>query len=86
MSFFSPGSQWLEFYTGGKLKKVSVSGGAPVAIAIDPRHLEGRTPTCDVYVVAARSAAAWDADPSLVDVRGRPQSRTFDGATIHPAG
>jgi Tol biopolymer transport system component/tRNA A-37 threonylcarbamoyl transferase component Bud32 len=30
--FFSPDSQWLGFFTGGKLKKVSVSGGAVVTL------------------------------------------------------
>jgi serine/threonine protein kinase/Tol biopolymer transport system component len=31
--FFSPDGQWLGFFTGGKLKKVSVSGGAAVTLA-----------------------------------------------------
>jgi serine/threonine-protein kinase len=37
--FFSPDSQWLGFFAGGKLKKISVSGGAAVTIgdAADPR-------------------------------------------------
>jgi Tol biopolymer transport system component len=30
--FFSPDGQWLGFFAGGKLKKVSVSGGAPVTV------------------------------------------------------
>ena len=30
--FFSPDSQWLGFFAGGKLKKVSVSGGAALTI------------------------------------------------------
>jgi serine/threonine-protein kinase len=28
--FFSPDGQWIAFFAGGKLKKVSVTGGAPV--------------------------------------------------------
>jgi serine/threonine-protein kinase len=28
--FFSPDGQWIAFFAGGKLKKVSVAGGAPV--------------------------------------------------------
>jgi eukaryotic-like serine/threonine-protein kinase len=37
--FFSPDGQWLGFFAGGKLKKISVSGGAAVTIgdAPDPR-------------------------------------------------
>ena len=30
--FFSPNGQWLGFFAGGKLKKVSVSGGTPVVL------------------------------------------------------
>jgi len=37
--FFSPDSQWLGFFAGGKLKKVSVGGGDALSIAdaADPR-------------------------------------------------
>ncbi len=37
--FFSPDGQWLGFYAGGKLKKVSVSGGAALSLcdAATPR-------------------------------------------------
>jgi Protein kinase domain/WD40-like Beta Propeller Repeat len=30
--FFSPDSQWIGFFAGGKLKKISVLGGAPVTL------------------------------------------------------
>src|SRR5262249_50253941 len=30
--FFSPDSQWIGFYSAGKLKKVSVSGGSPLVV------------------------------------------------------
>jgi eukaryotic-like serine/threonine-protein kinase len=37
--FFSPDSQWLGFFAGGKLKKISVAGGESLSIAdaTDPR-------------------------------------------------
>jgi Tol biopolymer transport system component len=37
--FFSPDGQWLVFFTGGKLEKVSMNGGAPIALgdALNPR-------------------------------------------------
>jgi serine/threonine protein kinase/Tol biopolymer transport system component len=37
--FFSPDSQWIGFFAGGKLKKVSISGGAAVTLsdASEPR-------------------------------------------------
>ncbi len=31
--FFSPDGQWLGFFSGGKLKKISVGGGAAVTLA-----------------------------------------------------
>src|SRR5712671_463727 len=34
--FFSPDGQWLGFFAGGKLKKIAVTGGAPVALADAP--------------------------------------------------
>ena len=30
--FFSPDGQWVGFWAGDKLKKVSISGGAPVTL------------------------------------------------------
>ena len=35
--FFSPDGQWLGFFAGGKMKKVSVSGGAAVTLGDAPR-------------------------------------------------
>jgi Tol biopolymer transport system component len=34
--FFSPDGQWLGFFADGKLKKISVTGGAPVTLADAP--------------------------------------------------
>ena len=34
--FFSPDSQWLGFFAENKLKKVSVSGGAPITVCDAP--------------------------------------------------
>ena len=31
--FFSPDSQWIAFFADGKMKKISVAGGAPITIA-----------------------------------------------------
>jgi serine/threonine protein kinase len=36
--FFSPDGQWLGFFADGKLKKVSVHGGAPIDLAISPGY------------------------------------------------
>ncbi|MFQ5789586.1 MAG: hypothetical protein ACE5JI_03830, partial [Acidobacteriota bacterium] len=48
--FFSPDSQWVGFRAQGKLKKVSVSGGAPITL-------------CDV---AQSRGATWGADDTIV--------------------
>ncbi|HET6584638.1 MAG TPA: hypothetical protein VFG69_14365 [Nannocystaceae bacterium] len=52
-----------------------------IEIAIDPARLpELAGTTCDVYVVAAKSAADWQADGQLVDVRpGGAQPLAIDG-------
>ena len=34
--FFSPDGQWLGFFGGGRLKKITVTGGAPVTLADAP--------------------------------------------------
>jgi predicted Ser/Thr protein kinase len=39
--FFSPDGQWLGFFAGGKLKKISVGGGAAVALASGMPHGAG---------------------------------------------
>jgi serine/threonine-protein kinase len=40
-SFFSPDSRWLAFFAGGKLKKIPVDGGLPVAICDAPSSRGG---------------------------------------------
>ncbi|SPF39810.1 Serine/threonine protein kinase [Candidatus Sulfopaludibacter sp. SbA4] len=34
-AFFSPNGQWIGFFAGGKLKKISVQGGAPLTLCED---------------------------------------------------
>ena len=34
--FFSPNSQWLGFFASGSLKKIAITGGAPVTLATAP--------------------------------------------------
>jgi hypothetical protein len=57
---------------------------AGMAVGIDPsRFPEIVGVNGDIYVVEARTAAEWQADSTLVDVRsGGPQSVSFSGATI----
>ena len=39
--FFSPDGQWVAFFAGGKLKKISVTGGAAVTLCDAPRGRGG---------------------------------------------
>jgi hypothetical protein len=51
-------------------------------VAIDPSRFAALAgATVPVFVVADRSAAEWDADPSLVDARGASEAVTF-GTTL----
>ena len=54
--FFSPDSQWLGFFASGKLKKVSVTGGAAV-------------PLTDVLATTFRGAS-WGVDETIVFQNG----------------
>ena len=57
---------------------------APVTVAIDPSRFGGIVgQTCDIYVVAAKSATQWAVNPSLVDMTaGGAQTQSFGGTTI----
>ncbi len=54
---------------------------ASVEVAIDPTRFP-ISGDCDIYIVAAKTAAQWAGDPSLTDVTGGAQTETFGGATI----
>jgi len=53
--FFSPDGQWLGFYGPGKLRKVSVQGGAPITLC-DSTEIRGATWGPDGTIVFARAA------------------------------
>ncbi|MEM7201412.1 MAG: hypothetical protein AAF628_14170 [Planctomycetota bacterium] len=62
---------------------LAVNRGSAVDAAVDVGcypALQGGT--ADLYVVAAKTATQWDADPTLVDVRGAPQSVALSGTTL----
>ncbi|MGD8451965.1 MAG: hypothetical protein PVJ57_09125 [Phycisphaerae bacterium] len=60
------------------------NAGKSVEMAIDPTmYPDIIGTTADVYVVASKTAADWQTDPALVDVRtGGPQTVAFGGTTI----
>ena len=43
--FFSPDGQWIAFFAGGKLKKISVTGGAAVTLCDAPAAAAASGPT-----------------------------------------
>jgi serine/threonine-protein kinase len=50
--FFSPDGQWIGFFSSGKLKKVSLEGGAPITLC-DAPNPRGASWGDDGYIVAA---------------------------------
>jgi serine/threonine-protein kinase len=53
MPFFSPDGQWIGFFADGKLKKIGVTGGVPLAL-------------CDAQ--ASLSGASWGEDENIIAV------------------
>jgi serine/threonine-protein kinase len=50
--FFSPDGRWIGFFSNGQLKKVAVSGGAPVTVAAAPNPRGGTWGVDDTIVFA----------------------------------
>jgi Tol biopolymer transport system component/predicted Ser/Thr protein kinase len=70
--FFSPDGQWLGFFTSGKLKKISVNGGAALTLS---------------DVAAAAVAGSWGDGGSIIfqSLVGAPLQRiSEDGGTAQP--
>ena len=80
--FFSPDGQWLGFFAGGKLKKVSVSGGAAVTLgdAAQPRGASWGSQGMIAFAPTAVSALQ-----QVSDAGGTPQplTRLEKGETSH---
>ena len=55
--FFSPDGQWIAFFAGGKLKKISTTGGAPVNLC-DARAGRGGTWTDDDTIIFTPASAS----------------------------
>jgi len=49
--FFSPDGEWLAFFTGRALKKVSLAGGTPLTVALVPPVTEGGAWTPDGFIL-----------------------------------
>ena len=80
--FFSPDGSWLGFFAGGKLKKVSVAGGSPIAIC-DANPSPGASWGQDDQIVYADR---WSSGFLRVSAGGgEPETLTtlLDGETGH---
>ena len=51
--FFSPDGQWVAFFAGGKLKKISVEGGTAIALCNAPNIARGGSWGDDNNIIAA---------------------------------
>jgi serine/threonine-protein kinase len=56
--FFSPGGDWLAFFADGKLKKISVTGGAAIELAAAPNAQGGSWGDDDNIVFAPTAGSA----------------------------
>ncbi|MGH9785744.1 MAG: hypothetical protein ACRD88_16345, partial [Terriglobia bacterium] len=50
--FFSPDGQWLGFFAGGKLRKISIAGGAAVNLCDAPIIQGGSWGSNDMVVLS----------------------------------
>ncbi len=56
--FFSPNGEWIGFFAGNKLKKVSVHGGAPLTLTDTPNVRGGTWLADDTIVYAPNTSSA----------------------------
>jgi len=75
--FFSPNGEWIAFFAGGKLKKVSVTGGAPMTLCDAPSGRGGTwtdddmiifTPSSSLNVTLMRVSASGGKTPEAFGV------------------
>jgi serine/threonine-protein kinase len=77
--FFSPDGQWVAFFSGGKLKKVSISGGAPSTLCDAPRPGGGSWGSDDTIVLAPYSMAGTAGLSRVPAAGGTPKELTALG-------
>jgi serine/threonine-protein kinase len=62
--FFSPDGQWIAFFADGQLKKVAVTGGAPITLCPAPVGLGGTWNRDDVIVFASATGSGLSRIPA----------------------
>jgi serine/threonine-protein kinase len=73
--FFSPDGQWLAFFAEGKLKKISISGGAAVTLADAPAHRGGSWGD-DGYIVFTPNGSTGTSLQRVSSAGGKVESLT----------
>jgi len=76
--FFSPDSQWIGFFADGKMKKISVAGGAAVSLCDAPDD-RGASWGEDGNIVVTRNGASGIGLSRVPDSGGTPQALTKPG-------
>jgi len=75
--FFSPDGQWLGFFAQGKLKKIPITGGAPVTICDAPQSRGGSWGPNDTIVFAPRyNSGLWKVSAAASSGPAAPQALT----------
>lgn len=82
--FFSPDGRWLAFFSRDKLRKVAVSGGAPVTLCDTPLDNLGATWGPDGTIVfALYSSGLWRVDEDGGDAEPLSRSASESGVVQH---
>ncbi len=79
--FFSPDGKWIGFFADGKMKKISVQGGAPVVLCDAPNARGANWGEDGNIIVALNILGALSRVPAE---RGTPQPVTSAGRSDSP--
>jgi eukaryotic-like serine/threonine-protein kinase len=85
--FFSPDSQWLGFFADGKMKKMSVHGGAPIVLADAPSHRGahwGHTGSIVFAPIARAGLFEVSADGGVARVLTEPNAEERETSHVTP--
>src|SRR5262249_50613888 len=81
--FFSPGGDWIGFFADGKLKKISIRGGAPVTLCVATGH-RGASWGDDDNIVASLNLGR--AGLSRISAAGGPPSPVSEVGRVQGNG
>ncbi|MDA2935327.1 protein kinase, partial [Acidobacteria bacterium AH-259-D05] len=89
--FFSPDGQWVGFWAGGQLKKVSISGGAPVILCEASNPWGASWELDDTIVFGQGLDGIWKVSasggtPEVLVIRDSTEGKLAHGPQILPGG